>query len=76
VEHVRCDRCKVVLYRTDGFRLLGPSEKDLDAMTIKPISIELGRRLRLIFCSKSCFLQWVLNTPEDSLKCGGYPMTL
>lgn len=73
VRKICCANCKEVMYRTDGDNLLSPNESDEIGWTIEPVQIEVAKRVRYLFCSKTCFIAWALAQREDDLR-GGYPL--
>jgi hypothetical protein len=72
VRLICCQQCERALYRTDGSKLIAPSDAD-GSMTVPPITITIKDQ-RHTFCSKPCVLRWLIAQPEDKLLGGGYPL--
>lgn len=75
----RCENCKTLLYETrsdgSGFEsvvTVGWVESER-AGGLPPIVVDVGRKFRVMFCSRMCAARWFLASDESSLR-SGYPV--
>lgn len=67
-----CESCKALLYETSSS---GSSfERVINSPGRPPIVVDVGRKYRVMFCSRTCAARWFLASDESSLR-SGYPVT-
>lgn len=67
VKSCRCKRCDREMYRTDGQRVLVPSD---GTMAIRPVDLTIGSTMIVQFCSSECAARWFSDQPTEHLLYG------